>query len=1347
MGIDNFYQYEARLSDKLSTIEIVPLLNNANDIHVDLPSLTYAAITRATKYDIDHPFAATPRLNDLPRMIANDMDRIFGPSARTTILFHIDGADCNEKQRARKIRGERITNAATAANNILPSINQSIKPPSKSKEAEFKKHALKTFRFDPSLKTWLATSLITLGVNVHQCPFEADVCIAATLAASTSQGERIAVSADSDFEIYAGIPTVLRPLDRRCTTWTRYDKDRVLGDFGFTHPEQMVLFGVVNRNDYDGNLPNQGLARNRAVIAGLPSSTSAPRPTLFDSLLKEYLTVNGAGGASFTNSVQVFNNLQQTPLVGPPAPVHPNQEYVDLFQRARGIAHWRNAYPRTRSTSTSTSSGLTGQVAIAGAAVSRKPNLYRPKLGRGMPAGLRVKVFRFDQANPIVPPLATEDDWSGEKAAAPGNLTPLAKPKRKPKPKTAAQKRKDEERAKKAQKKKEEEKKKKEEDKKKKKVKDMAPSAAPSAKGVPRVLKESTRLFHKLRGKYRTIALPLGTVRTNLIRNLAGSGLQQAQAEQVQARIEQSVVMPGFVFGLARRLYHGNSEIPKGEEASDAALAAYHAFKLFQQEAGKVLTPLKMSYPFYIGGSALDLAVLPVFTAIRSHYENATFLGVDADPNSSVIRKFFGLNAKENRYKDFPKAKFSPSSITLSEDGLCHLLYGNTPSENLLKAVMQPHTTEVKKLPTRSKATSGGPFLDHTTGILVRTLFGVGQHQGVLLISEEHNKDSRVLRPAFHTDGLTITLLAHNLAMPKKKNKTDDDGAGGDGGGDVPKGGDIKGKGVMRDVEGPGASQRSLRTRRATVLSSSAGSDEDEDHAQELRTAIRASRATFQRAQEASMQESAGGASSSSVGASRYRGARLGGVFKSVVVPPVTAMEKDRVLATMTTTVVMTMTATITTMKMTRKNDGSEAEWGLLELPADFEDEEDINNLDQFFLKDAEEAFKNMSRSSTSYPNRNTRPIGIDPGINIAAEAVMIDPANPGKMEARAVRVIRKVLNKPTKYFAQRLQRRKRDMGIDIVESKIPPFSRTTLREYLKFLLEPDGPLNADSASVTLAPPPLPPPTVPHSGGSSSARVRVRQAPAPQASARRATRHQRGNTRLDMLNRFYSEEPFLPTSRAEAGGRQQSPRHWFLRNRWDAKKAKGGMMDIAIDAIFQLGGGTSHLKQRNDANANFVLGIGSGQFRGRQQYSLHGPFLRRLVSKAKGLGILVVKVKEEYTSKKCPRPNCSQDLDHIRKDRSAWCSKCQMYFDRDVVGGENICRILAEHMKGRPRPMKFKKPTGGGSRGAPPGGSTGVQSSSSGSSHSGFSTPGSSSSDGSSEDDDEGAQPQSFPLF
>jgi len=70
---------------------------------------------------------------------------------------------------------------------------------------------------------------------------------------------------------------------------------------------------------------------------------------------------------------------------------------------------------------------------IPGAPANRKPNLYRPKLGRGLPSGLRVKVFRYDRANPRTQPASKEEDWSGEQAAASTNFTPLSKPKPKPK--------------------------------------------------------------------------------------------------------------------------------------------------------------------------------------------------------------------------------------------------------------------------------------------------------------------------------------------------------------------------------------------------------------------------------------------------------------------------------------------------------------------------------------------------------------------------------------------------------------------------------------------------------------------------------------------------------------------------------------------------------------------------------------------------------------------------------------------------------------------------------------------------------------------------------------------------
>ncbi|KAG0247446.1 hypothetical protein DFQ27_002029, partial [Actinomortierella ambigua] len=234
--------------------------------------------------------------------------------------------------------------------------------------------------------------------------------------------------------------------------------------------------------------------------------------------------------------------------------------------------------------------------------------------------------------------------------------------------------------------------------------------------------------------------------------------------------------------------------------------------------------------------------------------------------------------------------------------------------------------------------------------------------------------------------------------------------------------------------------------------------------------------------------------------------------------------------------------------------------------------------------------------------------------------------------------------------------------------------------------------------------------------GSSSASGGSQAGSSPASGTVQAAPTQSGTgTRLDALNKFYLDLTF------DSSGAARTSKHWFLRNRWDAKKAKTGTMDIAIDAILRLGGGSStvprqKLQEKAEASmpqasptppidGNFVLGIGSGEFRGKQQYSLHGPFLRRLVSKARALGIICCKVKEAYTSKKCPRPLCTSDLDYDPKDRSKWCPVCKVYFDRDVVGAENIARILGAHMQGQPRPTKFNKPDSGD--GGPPGGGGG----------------------------------------
>ncbi|KAF9148621.1 hypothetical protein DFQ26_002289, partial [Actinomortierella ambigua] len=185
------------------------------------------------------------------------------------------------------------------------------------------------------------------------------------------------------------------------------------------------------------------------------------------------------------------------------------------------------------------------------------------------------------------------------------------------------------------------------------------------------------------------------------------------------------------------------------------------------------------------------------------------FLGVDTT-KSSVIAKFFRLNDQEHRYADFPKAKFSPSTITLTEEALCHLLSSTGGRPDLVKPLLRQYDEAVKKTLVENKLPKKVPslrqYIEYTkehTGVLVRALFGTGRHANVKLMDDhlagQTDKRSLILRPAFHTDGLTVTLLAHNLGMPKKKPDGD-----GDGGSKGDSKGDSKGKGLHGGSKGGG---------------------------------------------------------------------------------------------------------------------------------------------------------------------------------------------------------------------------------------------------------------------------------------------------------------------------------------------------------------------------------------------------------------------------------------------------------------------------------------------------------------------------------------------------------------
>ncbi|KAI1300518.1 hypothetical protein EDD11_006177 [Mortierella claussenii] len=146
---------------------------------------------------------------------------------------------------------------------------------------------------------------------------------------------------------------------------------------------------------------------------------------------------------------------------------------------------------------------------------------------------------------------------------------------------------------------------------------------------------------------------------------------------------------------------------------------------------------------------------------------------------------------------------------------------------------------------------------------------------------------------------------------------------------------------------------------------------------------------------------------------------------------------------------------------------------------------------------------------------------------------------------------------------------------------------------------------------------------------------------------------------------------------------------WFLRKTWDLRKAQQSAIDYGIKALLRMAGGNESRK-RTPADGSVVFAVGLGGFNTRTGLpTKHAAFLKKFIIKAKGLGHTVVGCHEYYTSAKCPRDNCHQFLENAQEYRSKYCRHCQAYFDRDVVGSENIANVCRYHLQHHHRPAEF----------------------------------------------------------
>ncbi|KAF9949650.1 hypothetical protein BGZ72_008598 [Mortierella alpina] len=150
---------------------------------------------------------------------------------------------------------------------------------------------------------------------------------------------------------------------------------------------------------------------------------------------------------------------------------------------------------------------------------------------------------------------------------------------------------------------------------------------------------------------------------------------------------------------------------------------------------------------------------------------------------------------------------------------------------------------------------------------------------------------------------------------------------------------------------------------------------------------------------------------------------------------------------------------------------------------------------------------------------------------------------------------------------------------------------------------------------------------------------------------------------------------------------------WFLRKSWDCRKAQLAAYDYGIKAILRLVDrpGVHEARRREDWEPQVVFAVGLGSFDTQTGLpSKHSQFEKRFILRVQSMGYSVLGVHEYYTSAKCPRDGCDTFLESIPKSRSKYCRGCQAYFDRDVVGSENIGTICQAHVRQQSRPNKFK---------------------------------------------------------
>ncbi|KAF9961741.1 hypothetical protein BGZ65_010263, partial [Modicella reniformis] len=281
----------------------------------------------------------TVRPVDVGRQMAYFLSETFLP-ART--LLHIDGKSTTQKGKARTERdaARDKVHAALQANLTKMEKRSNLgKWTSQSVVKQIERALPRIYVLTQQTKQELVRGL-KVKFQVCECIAESDTCVAAAIKAGSTkivenkQYQRVAVSSDSDLLIYPGVENVLRR-NPRGQDYSLYKKSSIVTALGLLSAAHLAVLGVVSNNDYGPNVPNYGFFRNSEILKGLSVASTRDvdildaykvviantrfDTSLFDHAKQVFLRMGGqadlvsvANNAKYVTAAASFSSAKQT---------------------------------------------------------------------------------------------------------------------------------------------------------------------------------------------------------------------------------------------------------------------------------------------------------------------------------------------------------------------------------------------------------------------------------------------------------------------------------------------------------------------------------------------------------------------------------------------------------------------------------------------------------------------------------------------------------------------------------------------------------------------------------------------------------------------------------------------------------------------------------------------------------------------------------------------------------------------------------------------------------------------------------------------------------------------------